>query len=180
MNNSKIAVRYAKAFFELGIEKNKLDDFRKDIDFIAQTVRESDIQLLIESPVVKTSEKKKIFTDIFGKKIQELSLKFLLMIIDNRREVHISAICRNFIQQYLDYKGIKAAVVTTATPVDKDLQEKITKVIADIFKTKIELTTVEKEDIIGGFILRVGDKQLDASVSSKLSKIKREFLNKQV
>jgi F-type H+-transporting ATPase subunit delta len=180
MNNSKIAVRYAKAFFELGIEKNKLDDFRKDIDFIAGTIKQNDIQLLIESPVVKTSEKKKIFTDIFGKKIQELSLKFLLMIIDNRRETHIADICRNFTQQYLNHKGIKAATVTTATPIDEELQNKITKVIADIFKTDIELTTIDKQEIIGGFILRVGDKQLDASVSGKLSKIKREFLNKQV
>ncbi len=180
MNESKIAVRYAKAFFELGQEKNQLGKLRTDIEFIALTCEQPNIKLLLESPVVKISKKKQILTEIFKSNIQVLSLNFILMIIDNKREMHIPAICRNFIDKYRKHKGIKAAKVTTAFAIDDSLKKQIIKVISDIFKSNVELTTAENSEIVGGFILRVGDQQIDASVSSKLNKIKRELIMKKV
>ncbi len=180
MNESKIAVRYAKAFFELGLEKNQLDKLKKDIETIASAINQHDIQLLLESPVVKTSKKKILFTKIFKGNIQELSLNFILMITDNKREMHIPAICRNFIDKYRNHKGIKAAKVTTAFAIDDLLKKQIAKVISEVFKSEVELTTAENSDLIGGFVLRVGDQQIDASVSSKLNKIKRELIMKTV
>jgi F-type H+-transporting ATPase subunit delta len=100
------------------------------------------------------------------------------MITNNKREMHIADICRNFIVQYREYKNIKAAKVITATPITDTLNKKISKIISEIFKTDVELTTAENKDIIGGFILRVGDQQIDASVSTKLKNIKRDFLKK--
>ena len=180
MNQSKIAVRYAKAFFELALEKNQLEKLKKDIDTIAAASVQQYIQLLLESPVVKTSKKKKLLASIFKEKIENMSLNFLLMIADNKREMHIPAICRNFIDKYRKYKGIKAAKVTTALDIDDDLKKQISKVITDVFNSEVELTTAENTELIGGFILRVGDQQIDASVSTKLKKIKREFLSKTV
>ncbi len=180
MNQSKIAVRYAKAFFELALEKNQLEKLKKDIDTIAAASVQQDIQLLLESPVVKTSKKKKLLASIFKEKVEAMSLNFLLMIADNKREMHIPAICRNFIDRYRKHKGIKAAKVTTALDIDDDLKKQISKVIADVFNSEVELTTAENTELIGGFILRVGDQQIDASVSTKLKKIKREFLSKTV
>ncbi|MDA3892962.1 MAG: ATP synthase F1 subunit delta [Salinivirgaceae bacterium] len=180
MNQSKIAVRYVKAFFELAQDKNQLDKVKKDIEVIAATCGQTDVQLLLESPVVKTSKKKALFSDIFKGKIQELSLSFLLMIAENKREVHIPMICLDFMEQYRTYKGVKAAKVTTASLIDSDLQKQISKVISEVFKTDVELTTDENTELIGGFILRVGDEQIDASVSTKLSKLKREFLDRTI
>lgn len=180
MNQSKIAVRYAKALFEIALEKKQLEEIKKDIEIVASVTHQVDIQLMLESPVIKTSKKKQLLSKLFTGNIQEISLKFVLMITDNKREMHISAICRNFIEQYRKHKGIKAAKVITASPIDDTLKNEISKVISEVFKTDVELTTDENESIIGGFIIRVGDQQIDASVSHKLDSIKREFLKKTV
>jgi len=180
MNQSKIAVRYAKAFFELAQDKNQLDKVKIDIEIIATACSQNEVQLLLESPVVKTSKKKSLLAEIFTGKLQELTLSFLLMIAQNKREVHIPMICLDFIEQYRSFKGIKAAKVTTASPIDSALQKQISKVISEVFKTDVELTTDENAELIGGFILRVGDEQIDASVSTKLGKLKREFLDRTI
>ena len=180
MNQSKIAVRYAKALFEIALEKKQLEEIKKDIEIVVSVTQQADIQLMLESPVIKASKKKQLLSEVFTGKIQDISLKFLLMITDNKREMHIAAICRNFIEQYRNYKGIKAAKVITALPIDSTLKKEIGKVISEVFKTDVELTTADNESIIGGFIVRVGDQQIDASVSNKLNNIKREFLKKTV
>jgi len=177
MNQSKIAVRYAKAFFQVAQEKNILDKLRSDMDLIAGMCKQSDFILLLESPIVKTSRKKAIFGELLSKKVDALTINFLNMIADNKREIHISGICRNFIDLDRSIKGIKAAKITTVQKLDAPLKDKIKATIKELFKTDVELTTEENEELIGGFVLRVGDQQIDASVANKLRKIEREFFN---
>lgn len=177
MNQSKIAVRYAKAFFQIAQEKNMLDKLRSDMDLLTGMCLQHDFILLLESPVIKTSRKKEIFNDLLVKKVDALTLNFLIMIADNKREIYIPGICRNFIDFDRSLKGVKAAKITTVQKLDKKLEEKIKTTIKELFKTDVELTTEENEELIGGFILRVGDQQIDASVANKLRKIEREFLN---
>ncbi len=180
MNDSKIAVRYAKALFELGIENKNLDQLRKDMDLVAHTCSLPDVSLMLESPVVEKSKKKKLLTAILENSVQPLTLKFILLVAEQRREMHIQAISRNFIQRYRDYKGIKAAKITTAIKIDDEIQNQIKKVISEVFKSEVELATAENSELMGGFILRVGDEQIDASVTNKLNKLKREFLEKTI
>jgi len=180
MNQSKIAVRYAKALFEIAIEKNQLEEIKSDIDKVDVISQQADVKLMLESPVVKSSKKRQLFNEIFQQNIQDITLKFVLMIVDNKREIHLSAICRNFIEQYRGYKGIKSAKIITASVLDKEQIEQVGKVISEVFKTEVDLISSEDESLIGGFIIRVGDQQIDASVSHKLDNIKREFLGKTV
>lgn len=177
MNQSKIAVRYAKAFFQVAQEKNILEELRKDVDLIASLGTEKEFGLLLESPVIRISQKKVAFQNIFKGKVNALTLQFLDMIADNKREVYILDICRNFNGRFMELKGIKPAKVTTASPLDKEQKEKISQTIAELFNTQVELTTEENSELIGGFVLRVGDQQIDASVSSKLRRLERDLLN---
>ena len=177
MNQSKISVRYAKALFQVAQEKNILEEIKGNMEQVALTCEQSEFQLLLESPVIKTKNKMSTLSELFSGKINDLTLKFLLMVAENKREVYIPGICRNFLDQYLAFKGIKAAKVVTASALDINTKEKISKVVSDLFKTDLELTTEENPELMGGFILRVGDDQIDASVSTKLKKIKREFLD---
>ncbi len=130
---------------------------------------------LAESPVCKPSDKAKAFAAIFDGKVNPLTLSFLQMVIGNKRERYILAMCRNFTSRYYAYANIKQAHIVTAEPIDAKMAEKLRKVIADIFNTNVEISTSEDPSLIGGFVLRVDDQQLDASVSSKLKKIKQEF-----
>lgn len=177
MNQSKIAVRYAKAFYEVAREQNQLDRAKSDMEQLEATCQQPDFKLLLESPVVKTSRKKELMKQLFEKSLSDISVKFLVMVTANKRESHLPDIARDFIQRYRDSKGIKAAKVITATPLDVVTQKRIEKVISEQFKTELELTLETNPELMGGFILRVGDQQVDASVSSKLNRIKRQFID---
>lgn len=177
MDQSTITVRYAKAFFSTAKEKNMLDILKADIETVLNFCNNSnDFILLLESPVVKTSKKINLISTIFKGKIDELSLKFLLLITSNKREVHIPGICRNFLGLTRKDQNIKSAVLTTATEMDKDILNKIELLMAKELGAKIELASKVNTNIIGGMVLRIGDKQYDASVATKLNKIKQQLL----
>lgn len=177
MDQSKITVRYAKAFFDLAKEKNLLEKLKSDIEKVLSVCNESnDFILLLESPVVKASKKIKLISEIFKGKIEEITLDFLILIANNKRESHIPGICRNFLSLSRKDQNIKSAVITTATEIDGDTQKKIELLISKELNAKIELTSEVKPEIIGGMILRLEDKQYDASVASQLKKVKQILL----
>ncbi len=177
MNHSKISVRYAKALFLLAKEEGLIDKIKNDIVFvklISETVDE--FSLLIESPVVGSKQKKIALKAIFEKSVNKITLDFLNLVVDNKRELFINDMCRNFLDLVRKNKGIKLANFITASQVDSELLNKVKALSEDYFKTKIELSSEVDKKLIGGYVLRVDDKQFDASVESKLKKIKRELL----
>lgn len=181
MNESKISVRYAKALFELGKEKNTLDTFITDIKQVEEVLNESsDFVLMLESPIVKTSQKREVVQQIFGDKIDALSLNFLNMVIQNRREMYLKDISRNFLAICRKDQGILSAVLTSASEMEEEGKGRLIEMLAKSFDSKIELKEVIDEDLIGGFIIRVEDQQLDASVANQLNQIKRELLSKKI
>ena len=176
MDQSAITVRYAKAFFSLAKEKNLIQPFKNDIEFVSEICNTSnEFILLLESPILKTSKKSEIITSIFEGKINDLTLKFLQLIVKNKREIYIPAICRNYLALTRKDQNIKLAKLTTATAIDQKTVEKIKVTIERELNAKVELTTNVKPDIIGGLILRMEDKQFDASVATQLKKIQQEL-----
>lgn len=177
MDQSTITVRYAKAFFSTAKEKDLLDTLKSDIELILSVCKSSsDFNLLLESPVVKTSKKTDLIKSIFSGKVHELTLNFLLLIVQNKREVQIPGICRNFLTLTRKDQNIKSAVITTASEINKKTLSKVEALISKELGAKIELSSEVKTDIIGGIVLRIDDKQYDASVATQLKKIKQELL----
>jgi F-type H+-transporting ATPase subunit delta len=177
MDQSTITVRYAKAFFSTAKEKDLLDTLKSDIELILSVCNtSSDFILLLESPVVKTSKKTDLIKSIFSGKVNELTMSFLLLIAQNKREVQIPGICRNFLSLTRKDQNIKSAVITTASEIKKETLNKVEVLIAKELDAKIELTSEVNTDIIGGIVLRIDDKQYDASVATQLKKIKQELL----
>ncbi|MEE4286412.1 MAG: ATP synthase F1 subunit delta [Mariniphaga sp.] len=181
MDESAITVRYAKAIFSLAKEKNQLSSLKEDMDLISNACSQSeDFILLLKSPVVKTSEKVHIIKLIFQKKISALSLQFLELVTQNNREVFIPLICRNVLTLIRKEKNIKTAVITTAQEMDKKLLEKAAKILENELGTQVELSAKVNPHLIGGMILRIDNKQYDASILTKLNKIKQEMLKTQL
>jgi F-type H+-transporting ATPase subunit delta len=177
MDQSTITVRYAKAFFSTAKEKDLQDALKSDIKLILSVCNtSSDFILLLESPVVKTSKKTDLLKSIFSGKVNKLTLSFLLLIAQNKREVQIPGICRNFLSLTRKDQNIKSAVITTASKIKKETLDKVEALIAKELDAKIELTSEVNTDIIGGIVLRIDDKQYDASVATQLKKIKQELL----
>ncbi|WP_372946723.1 ATP synthase F1 subunit delta [Mariniphaga sp.] len=181
MDESAITVRYAKAIFSLAKEKNQLVSLKEDMDLISGVSSQSeDFILLLKSPVVKTSKKVHIIQLIFQKKISSLTLQFLELVVQNNREVFIPSICRNVLTLIRKEKNIKTAVITTAQAIDEKLLQKAKKILEEELGTKVELSAKVNSELIGGMILRIDDKQYDASILTQLNKLKQEMLKAQL
>ncbi len=178
MDQSKINVRYAKAFFTLAKEKGLTLELRKDAGLISSVCESSsDFKLLLESPVIKTSQKSEAIRRIFEGKIHALSINFLLLIAENKRENYIPGIFRYLEDLYRREEGIKSAVLTSAQPLNELLVAQIKEILEKEFKSKVELSQKVDQKLIGGFVLRVEDKQYDASLSTQLKKIREQLLH---
>ena len=114
---------------------------------------------------------------IFCGHIHELSLNFLILIANHKRESHIPGIFRNLEDLYRSEEGIKSAVLTSAQPVSESLITEIRKTLETQYNAKVELTQKVNSNLIGGFVLRVDDKQYDASLSTQLKKIREQLLH---
>ena len=176
MSDGKIAVRYAKALFEAAADQGILDRVRDDMAELLVIDKEvPSFRDLLESPVMNVDQKKKVFSLLFKGKFDDLSHRFILMTAENKREVFIPSMARVFNDYYKQHKGIKEARVSAAVVINKETALKFRKALEDFYKCSIELETAIKPELIGGFVLRVEDRQLDASVSSQLNKIKKEL-----
>ncbi len=177
MNDSKISVRYALALFESALEKDVLDEARQDMLQLQELSKLKEFQYFLRSPVMKESEKRKLMNDMLENKAQALTMGLLDLVLKNSRELFIPGIARNFEELYKKHKGIKSAVLISASAMDDTTHEKIGKILKDTLNASIELSTEENAALIGGFVIRIDNQQYDASVANKLKTIKKQLLN---
>ena len=178
MSGSRAAIRYAKAILSFALEQNKEVEVNDDMLLIASTINENeDLQMLLNSPVIKSDLKKSTLKEVFSSKISSLSVGLIDLLIDNKRLSIISEVAKKYTVLYDKLKGIEVAKVTTAVPLTKELNEQVLKKVKEITGKEATIENNVNPDIIGGFILRIGDVQYDASISNKLQVLKRQFEN---
>jgi F-type H+-transporting ATPase subunit delta len=178
MNESLIRVRYAKALFELAEERKILDSVKKDMDLYGECIAESkEFNVFLESPLIKVSEKSRLVDELFKDNVEKLSLDFLHLLVKNKREAYLSQICQNYIDEYKSKLGIKEANIFTANTLSEEYRKQILEFISKKLKLNIELKSIVDPSMIGGFVLRIEDQQINASIKSQLKKIKRELIN---
>ena len=176
MKQSKIATRYAKSLLGLVLEKNLLDETVNDMEFVKSVCSTNkDFRMLLKSPVVKTDKKLNIFNQVFSNSLNELSIDFIKIITTKKREMHLEGIAESFIRQYKSYKKIETATVTTAVEIDDKTRKEILSYISKHGNKNIELTEIIDKNIIGGTIIKMGDKQLDTSISRTIKELKQTF-----
>lgn len=178
MNESKISVRYAKALFSSAVERGLLEVVKKDVDLLLQLIQSQPrLKELLGSPVVKSGEKRDLLNKVFTNQLDGLTMDFLHLLLKNNREVFLMEMCLNFQVFYGKLTGIKSAYLISAVELDDDQLRRITELMQIHFGGKANISTKVDERILGGFILKVDDHQLDASVSTQLTKMRRELVN---
>jgi len=175
MNDSKISVRYSRALFQLATEKNLLDKVSADMLFISEICKMDEVKEVLRSPIIVPSKKTTIFKSIFEKNVEKITMTLISLLIKNGREGYLPAVARVFHDETLKYKGITETFLTTAIPISDRIRKQIIELISSEFKTKVELQENIDKEIIGGFVLKVNDNFIDASVRNKLRKIKKEL-----
>ena len=176
MRDSRAAIRYAKAVLNLALDTKKADKVNEDMQLIASTIDENkELQTLLKSPIYKTKVKKVALSEIFSKNISEISIGLIKLLIDNKRLTLLPEVAKQYTIIFDHYKGTEIAKVTTAITLTDDLKAKVLTKVKEITGKKIHLENIIDPTIIGGFILKVGDKQFDASILGKINNLRREF-----
>ncbi len=177
--NPRLAGRYAKSILDLSVEKDQLEAVYKDMLFLQAICKGSrELVNLLKSPVVNADKKDKILDAVTAGKISVITATFTKLLIRKGRESYLPEIVEAFIRQYKDLKDIHTVKLTTASPVSEEIKNVILgKIRSATNMQKLELDAEVKEELIGGFILEIGDRLIDTSVAFDLKNIKKQFEN---
>jgi F-type H+-transporting ATPase subunit delta len=174
---SRAAIRYAKAIIDIATTSGRNEAVNNDMKMIVETVASSsELKDFLANPVIKMDAKKSALSELFSNVQPETSSLFHLLFENKRFEI-LESIAQQYNLLFDESNGVEVAKVTTAFPITAELQTKVLAKIAEFSNKKITIENIVDPAIIGGFILRVGDKQYNASVASKLGELKREFSN---
>ncbi|MDT0689643.1 ATP synthase F1 subunit delta [Salegentibacter sp. F188] len=175
MKGTRAAQRYAKAIISLAGDNNVTKDVKNDMDTIVQTIAgSSDLKNMLKSPVIKDSVKRSALKEIF-KDANGVTLGAFDILIENGRINNLDAVAKQYLKLYHNTSGLQEAIVTTAVPYSVELSGKIQDKIKELTGAGAIVKNVIDESMIGGFILRIGDLQYDASIARNLDNLKRKF-----
>lgn len=176
MKAGRASIRYAKALLEFALENQKEKSVVEEMHTIVSIMESNpELQEALSSPVLPESQKRKIIGAVFSNTSKTTQRLFDLL-AQNNREGILGAVASQFVQLYDKHQGIMPATVTTAVPLTEPLEKEVLKKASTLTPFKIELKNIVDPDIKGGFILRVGDLQYNASVANRLETLKRELI----
>jgi len=176
MKSTKSAGRYAKALLELALDQNKVEVIESNMEQILTVAAEAnDFQVFLNSPLIQVDKKIEVIKAIFVN-FDALSISFLELVANNGRESLITEISKAFLNQLKEHRGIVPITIVSARPLDANTKGQITAKIKAAVNGTLEITETVDESLIGGFIVRMGDHQIDASVSNQLNRLKQELV----
>jgi F-type H+-transporting ATPase subunit delta len=174
---SRAAIRYAKAILETAVLSGKANQVNDDMKSIIASVNSSaDLKEFLVSPIITSEVKMKALSEVFSS-VQVDTKSLFRLLQENKRFEILEAIAIQYNAQFDEMNGVEIAKVITAFPITAELEAKILAKAATISTKKLTIQNTIDPSIIGGFILRIGDKQYNASVSNRLQELKREFSN---
>jgi F-type H+-transporting ATPase subunit delta len=177
MSNTRAAIRYAKAILEIASSKNVANEVSNDMFLIASTIKENaELDTFIQNPTIKVEVKQNALLEVFAQ-TNAVTKSLFQLLFENKRFEILEAIALEYKKLSDVSNGIEVAKVTTAIAMDSALEAMVLAKIATLSDKKVTIENTIDPAIIGGFILRIGDKQYNASVANRLQVLKRELSN---
>jgi len=176
MKGTRAALRYAKATLNLAKEKGFAKEVNDDMILIQSTIEENhELEVMLKSPVIKSGPKLAVLTKVFEKKVNGITMGLLNLLIENKRLPLLNLVAKEYVVIYDFLQGVEVAQITSAVPLTKELEADIHNKIKESVGKEISMNNVIDPSIIGGFIIRIGDKLYDSSVSSRLKSLLSQF-----
>jgi F-type H+-transporting ATPase subunit delta len=176
MQGLKVAGRYAQALIELADEKKVTDAVWKDMELLLSTTNDNkDFHVFLNSPLIKADKKNDVFDKLFGG-FQDITLEFIHLLTKNKREMILPVIAEEFIKKLNTIRGIVPMILTSATKLDEGVKATILDKLNKQVNGSIQLTEKIDESLIGGFVVRMGDTRIDASIAHQLNKMKQRLI----
>ena len=175
MKGTKSASRYAKALLELAIEKDKLDQVAEDMRALGSANKETkEFQLFLDSPVINAEKKNSIFRELFGQ-FDGITASFIELVTKKGREAILPEIASSFDMQLKMHLGIVPVTLISAQPLDNATKTAILDKVQATVKGKLEVDEQIDASLLGGFVVRMGDNRIDASVANQLKNLKQRL-----
>ncbi|PXY39704.1 ATP synthase F1 subunit delta [Flavobacterium cheongpyeongense] len=177
MASTRAAIRYAKAILDLANSKGVAEVVNNDMKSIASTIENNaELSDFIQNPTTRVEVKESALLEVFAD-VNGVTKGLFHLLFENKRFEILDAIAAEYSKVFDEGNGIEVAKVTTAIPMDAALEAKVLAKIATLSDKKITIENIVDPSIIGGFILRIGDQQYNASVAKRLQVLKRELSN---
>ena len=176
MQSTLLAQRYAKALFGLSQEMNQLEEVKRDMEMMLETLQESkEFKQFLVSPVIQADKKASVLNVMFKGKVAELTLKFFELLARNRREDNLKWIALEFIELYKKFKNITTVKLKTAVGVSEKVKIDILEKLSRYTGGTIDLIEEVDEKLIGGFVVSIEDTQYDASLLRVFNQLRKDF-----
>lgn len=176
MQGLKVASRYAQSLIELAEEKQVTDAVLKDMKCLLATTNENrDFHVFLNSPLINADKKNNVFAKLFDD-FQDISKRFIQLLTKNHREMVLPLIAEEFISKLNVIRGIVPMTITSAVKLDETVKATILERINKHIDGSIELTEKIDESLIGGFVVRMGDTRIDASIAHQLNEMKQRLI----
>ena len=173
-----ISKTYAQALFELAVEENKSLEVLNEVTELLEVIRQNkEFERFMNHPKIPKDEKLQVVKNIFDDRLSKEIVGFLITIIEKDRYSEIQAILFEVIESIKEYNNIGTAYVTTAIALeDKEKNNIENRLLATTKYKTIECNYEVDKNLIGGMVIRMGDKVVDSSIRTKLEKLERELL----
>lgn len=179
MSEVTVAIRYAKSLIDIAEEQKALEAVNKDMDLLVHTIKANpQLNAVLANPIIYHDKKIKIIDAIFSGKVSAVTIAFLNLMVNKGRAEIIYPAALEFVNQYDIKKNITKATVVSAAELSAANKKTIIAEIEALTKGSVKLTAKVDPSLIGGFVLTVGDKQVDTSISSSLARLKRDFAHR--
>ncbi len=177
MADLRVASRYVKSLLGLAVEQGVLEQVHQDMLLFSKVCDENhDFLSMLRSPVIRHEKKREVLDRIFSAKVNKLTMAIIDILTKKNREPLLPTIAKEFHNAYNQFNGIGKAYVTTTISMDSQLRSEIESIVKKLSaKSSVELHEKVDSSLIGGFILNVGDQQIDASIKSKLKALSLRF-----
>ena len=172
----KISRRYSIALYEEAKSKGEVDKIADDTDMVLKTIADSrDLELFFKSPIIDKVKKTAIIKELFGGKVEQTMLNFMLLLVERRRGDLIVEILNDFLELKNEKEGIVTVYVTSAVELTDDEKKQVKEKIDSYTKLKIKPSFAVEPDMIGGFKVKIKDVILDASIRHQLEILRKRF-----
>ncbi|MDZ4749975.1 MAG: ATP synthase F1 subunit delta [Flavobacteriales bacterium] len=176
MSGIRISSRYAKSLLDLCNNPQEQDTAFADMQLVKSSIDQSrDLEVFLSNPIVKKDKKVKILEMIFGSRVSKTTMSFITLLTTKGRESLMGEIATSFVHQFKTMRHITEANVVSAVALDAQTRAQIHAQAVKMAGGNIELVEKIDQDIIGGFVLNVADRQMDASLAEKITQLRREF-----
>ena len=171
-----IAKRYADALFAVARERQTIDQVEEQLILVKNIIHDhKDLKRVLQNPRINKDDKKAILEKIFSKEVNQEVVNVLKILVDNNRESLVADLQEAFTTIANEYRGIVDVTVTTASPLNKNDEQKIAEAFGKLYNKKLRIQSQVDPKVIGGVLVRVGNRLYDGTLLGKLSRFSQEM-----